>query len=295
MCILEKIKLSEQIIKNEYDKNNGNVFVSFSGGKDSTVLLHLARKIIPNIKAVFSNTTNEDIDIVKYVKSHDNIIWVKPKMNFKAVVKKYGFPLVSKEVSQKVYELKHTKSQKLRDIRLNGYENGSGKLPVKWRYLVKQDFDVNSKCCAILKKNPIEQWQKQNNMKPLIALMQDESALRKQLALYGKEDGKKVYPFLRTGWNDEDIWRYAKINNIRFADCYYDRFIDGVLLKAETRTGCIFCGFGIHLENESRFEKQKIKNPKRYETMMSLENNGVSFKNAIDVVLNNIAKNRFKK
>ncbi len=287
MCILEKIKLAEQIIKNEYDKNNGNVFVSFSGGKDSTVLLHLARKIFPNIKAVFSNTTNEDIDIVKYVKSHDNIIWVKPKMNFKAVVKKYGFPLVSKEVSQKVYELKYTKSQKLRDIRLNGYENGSGKLPVKWRYLVNQDFDVNSKCCAILKKNPIEQWQKENNMKPIIALMKDESSLRKQLALYGKEDGKKIYPFLRTGWTDEDIWEYAKLNNIRFADCYYDRFIDGVLLKAETRTGCIFCGFGIHLENESRFEKQKIKNPKRYNAMMSLENNGVSFKNAIDVVLNN--------
>lgn len=138
MNIIEKIDKAKQIIINSYNKNNGNVFVSFSGGKDSTVLLHITRTIYPDIKAVYSNTTNVDLDVVKYVKTFDNIITVFPKMNFKTVAKTYGFPLVSKEVSQKVNELKHTRSLKLESTRLNGDCKGNGKLPIKWRFLAKK-------------------------------------------------------------------------------------------------------------------------------------------------------------
>ena len=286
MSIIEKIDKAKQIIKDSYNKNSGNVFISFSGGKDSTVLLHIARSIYPDIKAVYSNTTNEDLDVVKYVKTFNNIITVFPKMNFKTVIKTHGFPLVSKEVSQKVNELKHTRSVKLENTRLNGDDKGNGKLPIKWRFLAKEKFDVTHKCCNILKKEPLENWAKENgNPKPIIALMADESSLRKQLSLYGKDDGKKVYPFLKTGWTESDIWEYAKLNNIRFAECYYDKHINGILVKAEKRTGCTFCGFGIHLESESRFEKQKLKRPKHYKNMMSLSNNGIPFSYAIEKVI----------
>jgi hypothetical protein len=52
----DKIEAAKKIIKRYYDENNGNVFVSFSGGKDSTVLLHIARSVYPDIKGVYSNT-----------------------------------------------------------------------------------------------------------------------------------------------------------------------------------------------------------------------------------------------
>ena len=51
-----KIQVTQTRIMEWYIKNNGNVYVSFSGGKDSTVLLDLARRIYPDIPAVFIDT-----------------------------------------------------------------------------------------------------------------------------------------------------------------------------------------------------------------------------------------------
>ena len=282
ITLKEKIKLAEEIIHKAYIENDGKIFLSFSGGKDSQILRDIALRLYPDIKVVFSNTTNELREIIKHIKTFPNVITVFPKMNFKQVVMKYGFPLVSKEVSQKVNELKHTHGKKTRFTRFQGDEKGNGKLSNKWRYLAEEEFDVTHKCCAILKKDPLEKWGKEHGLKPMIALMSDESMLRKQLALYGKDNGKKkIYPFLKSNWTEEDIWNYAKLYKIKFADCYYDRFVNGVFVPKRTRSGCEYCGFGITLEKEDRFARSKITNPKRYESMMKITNNGVTFIDAI--------------
>ena len=65
--------------------------VSFSGGKDSTVLLHLCRKLYPNIPAVFSNTGLEYPEIQSFVKKHDNVTIVRPKMQFSEVISTYVY------------------------------------------------------------------------------------------------------------------------------------------------------------------------------------------------------------
>lgn len=75
------------------------VYVSFSGGKDSTVLLHIVREMYPEIPAVFIDTGLEYPEIRKFVKTFDNVEWVRPEMNFKQVIKTYGYPFISKEVS----------------------------------------------------------------------------------------------------------------------------------------------------------------------------------------------------
>ena len=79
-----------------------HVFVSFSGGKDSTVLLDLVREDYPKVEAVFIDTGLEYPQIRDHVKTFDNVTWLKPKMTFKQVIEKYGYPFIGKEVAEAV-------------------------------------------------------------------------------------------------------------------------------------------------------------------------------------------------
>ena len=80
-----------------------HVYVSFSGGKDSTVLLHIAREMYPDIKAVFFDTFLEFPEVRKFALSFDNVEVIKPKMNFRETIVQYGYPIFSKEISEAVY------------------------------------------------------------------------------------------------------------------------------------------------------------------------------------------------
>lgn len=99
-----KVKMTQRRLRewvNEYGLDG--VYVSFSGGKDSTVLLTIARQMYPDIKAVFVDTGLEYPEIRQFVKTWDNVDWLKPKLSFKQVIQKYGYPFISKEVSERVY------------------------------------------------------------------------------------------------------------------------------------------------------------------------------------------------
>jgi 3'-phosphoadenosine 5'-phosphosulfate sulfotransferase (PAPS reductase)/FAD synthetase len=98
-----KIQITQTRIIEWYQHYDGNVCVSFSGGKDSTVLLHIARHIYPNIPAAFSNTGLEYPEIQRFVKSFDNVDIVTPSMNFGEVISTYGYPLIGKEVAEAIY------------------------------------------------------------------------------------------------------------------------------------------------------------------------------------------------
>ena len=103
-----KISMTKQRIRdwvNEFGLDG--VYVSFSGGKDSSVLLHIAREMYGNsIKAVFIDTGLEYPEIRELVKTYENVDWVRPKKHFRQVCEEYGFPLISKEVSECVYGAK---------------------------------------------------------------------------------------------------------------------------------------------------------------------------------------------
>lgn len=106
-----KIQITQTRIIEWYQHYNGQVCVSFSGGKDSTVLLHTARQIYPDIPAVFSNTGLEYSSIQRFVKSWDNVDIVVPKMRFDEVVSTYGYPLIGKEVAEAIYYARRLSSQ----------------------------------------------------------------------------------------------------------------------------------------------------------------------------------------
>lgn len=154
-----KVMKTEQRIK-EWVRHWGldKVYVSYSGGKDSEVLVDICRKLYPNILIVFVNTGVELPGTVKQVlkrkKEGWNIETVIPKKRFVDIVKEYGYPVVSKEQSQYIHQYKTTNSEKIKKLRWEGI-NGSWKISEKWKYLVNSDFDISDKCCFFLKKEPI--------------------------------------------------------------------------------------------------------------------------------------------
>ena len=106
-----KIQISQTRIIEWYQRNKGNVVVSFSGGKDSTVLLHLVRSIYPDVPAVFSNTGLEYPEIFRFVQTFPNVEIVRPNMVFSEVISTYGYPLIGKEVAEAIYYARRIRSQ----------------------------------------------------------------------------------------------------------------------------------------------------------------------------------------
>lgn len=102
-----KIRKTEQRIHEWVDRFGiDGVYVSFSGGKDSTVLLDICRRLYPNIKAMFVDVPTQYPELKQFALTYDNVDVVKPKISFAEVCEKYGFPMISKEVSGKIYESK---------------------------------------------------------------------------------------------------------------------------------------------------------------------------------------------
>lgn len=101
-----KVKMTERRIKDWYEYYGGDVAVSFSGGKDSTVLLHICRNLYPDIKALYFNTGLEFPSLTRFVKSFDNVEIIKPKYSFIQIIRKYGYPIVTKQSSKVIYDSK---------------------------------------------------------------------------------------------------------------------------------------------------------------------------------------------
>jgi len=232
-------------------------------------------------KGVFGNTTNEHSEILKFVKTVENIETLLPKETFIHTVEKYGFPLISKKIAQMIWTLKHpnennefTRNLFLTGVTREGRINKQWKLPLKWYFLMDVPFDMTDKCCDILKKNMFYKFNKQG---VFIGTMATDSRLRRASYLQTgciDEASNKCKPL--SFFTKQDIWNFIKMYNLPYCDVYD---------KGENYTGCAYCGFGCHLEKESRFERLKIREPKRYEQMMGLKNNGVTYYEAIQTVL----------
>lgn len=97
-----KVLMTQNRIREWYQHFNGDVYVSFSGGKDSTVLAHLVHDLYPDVPLVFSNTGLEYPEIQSFARKM-GAEFIRPKMQFSEVISKYGYPIISKEVSEAIY------------------------------------------------------------------------------------------------------------------------------------------------------------------------------------------------
>lgn len=273
-----------------YHKYNGEVYIAFSGGKDSTVMVHLADKWCKlmgynPIQLVFNNTTNEFSEILDFVRKYgDRVTWLRPKMTFAQSLQKNGFPLVSKEQAQRISEAKNTNSEKLRDIRMNGVmrkakttgkEYKSGAISEKWKYLVFEDIEVTSKCCDILKKAPVKKFEKETGLRPIIGTTIEESVLRKQQYIKsgGCNDFNGNRPKSRplSIFTEQDIWNIIERDSIEICPVYYDQEINGEIVDGEKRTGCAYCAFGVQYEEDgnTKFHRLQKREPKRFNSFMN--------------------------
>lgn len=253
-------------------------YVSFSGGLDSTVLLHIVRKILGNdVPAVFVDTGLEYPEIVEFVKKFDNVRIIKPEMSFLSVLQKYGYPFPSKETAAKIRKLRHSVlSERYRNYLLNGDERGKlGKLAECWKPLVSGDVDFSEKCCDVMKKNPMHKYQRETGRMPFLGVTQDESFMRRRMyektgcnILDGKHPQSKPLGF----WTHQDILRYVVENNLDYCSVYGEikRKDNGEYYTTGVeRTGCMFCLFGVHMETvPNRFQQMAKTHPTLYDYCM---------------------------
>lgn len=330
-----KIRKTEQRIREWYEHWEGNVFISFSGGKDSTVLLDIVRHLYLDVPAVFSDTGLEYPEIKEFVKTFPNVIVVRPKYSFKEILTKYGYPIISKEVANVVdnsrrwidqnlnrggaNESRTTISRNYLDYEsmqrptLEGVDREWRKLrglgeysrmpkrvgkilglldkqnnirecaegeksqysQERWAFLLNADFKISDKCCYHMKKSPLKKFHKQSGLYPIVATMTEESRMRKSAwlktgcnAFEGTNQMSKPMSF----WTEQDVLEYIDIMGLEVAPVYgnllYSNgkyYFDGC-----QRTGCIFCGFGCHLEHEpNRFQRLKETHQKLWDYCMN--------------------------
>jgi 3'-phosphoadenosine 5'-phosphosulfate sulfotransferase (PAPS reductase)/FAD synthetase len=237
-----KIVMTKARIKEWYDAWDGNVYVSFSGGKDSTVLLDIVRSIYPEVPAVYVDTGLEYPEIKDFVKSHENVTILRPKMSFKQVIEKYGYPVASKNISQKIYILRHYNlSDKLKEYILGG--TGKFALTKRWRILLDAPFEVSHKCCDVMKKSPFHAYDKKTDRKPFLASMADESAFRRTS---WQRDGCNIFdaknPQSRpmSFWTEQDILEYLNEKQIPYCSVYGKIVFDRQLVRyVNIRKYCI--------------------------------------------------------
>lgn len=274
-----KAHMSQARIMEWYNYWGGSVYVSFSGGKDSTVLAHLVHDLYPSVPLVFCNTGLEYPEVQLFARKM-SADFVHPKMQFSEVISKYGYPIISKEISQIIHEARmglQVRKNQLTGKRIDKKtgEPSSFNCP-KWKPLcLETDFLISHKCCAVMKKNPLIAYEKQTKRYPIIGTLTEESKLRQQAWLrHGCNtfEGNKKSSQPLSFWKEQDILSYIKDNSLEISDIYGDIKGDGSCgLKCTgcERTGCMFCAFGAHLDKgKTRFQRLAETHPKQYEYCM---------------------------
>ena len=190
----------------------------------------------------------------------------------------------------------------------------------RYKFFLDAPFEISSRCCSVMKKAPMKKYAKENNKKPMTAQMASESKLRTSQWLQNGCNGfdmKNPISNPMAFWTEQDVLLYIYENKLPIASVYgevvkdYDgmKQLDGQMDMSElasefgvfdvgrpllkttgcSRTGCMFCGYGCHIESSpNRFERMKETHQKQYDYIMrSKVEGGLNYKEVIDWINEN--------
>tara|TARA_Y100000310_G_scaffold341973_1_gene443158 strand:- start:974 stop:2029 length:1056 start_codon:yes stop_codon:yes gene_type:complete len=279
----EAISISR--IKEWYYHFKGMVYIALSGGKDSCAMADLIWSVFPDVPAVFCDTGNEFQSVLDHIErmiaDGRPIVVIKPNTTFTEVIKKWGYPVISKNTCMGIDRFVNTKSFTQKRLRAFGGINptsGKKQAPTvrkKWHYVLhavlRGEFRTTNKCCGILKINPTKPYEKETGRVPFVGTMASESTNREQSYADNGcntfDAGSKVSRPIMF-WTEQDVLRYHVEHNLPIAGAYGEikEQSDGTLkCTGDQRTGCKFCLFGIHLEKgENRIQRLARVEPESY-------------------------------
>lgn len=242
-----------QSINKLYDLEN-NAYISFSGGKDSTVLHHLIDEALPGnkIPRVYINTGIEYKKVVAFVERErekdERIIIITPSQNIKETLEKYGYPFKSKEHCERLQAYRNGNRSTYLLKYFNIIEGGYRPCPQKLMYQLEPSFNLNisKECCNRLKKIPLHKYEKQNNRTIAITgMLREEGGQRRNITCITTDSRsgsiKKFHP-LSVVSKDFEEW-YIKQRNIKLCELYYPPY-------NFERTGCKGCPYSLHLQEQ---------------------------------------------
>lgn len=251
----------------KYDLEN-NAYLSFSGGKDSTLLHYLIDMALPDnkIPRVFINTGIEYNYIVEFVKElasiDDRFIILDPTIPIKPMLEKYGYPFKSKQHSHNlsIYQTsgeltKTTKKYLGIESKISMFQ-----CPKQLRYQFTKDFNIkcSDQCCYKLKKEPVAKWQKKSDKSITITGMRkQEGGNRNNLTCIVTDKENKVVKFhpLSVITNEFEEW-FIKKYNIKLCKLYYEPF-------NFDRTGCKGCPYALELQEQLDTMKRFLPNEEK--------------------------------
>ena len=257
----------------------GKVYVSFSGGKDSVVMLSLVEMILPQVQCVFVMTGCESPSVCRFVREqqqHHNIEIIRPEKTLRQAFAEYGFPLVSKKTAHDIECVRRNPYCKSSRNKL--WLGNPHHIPERWMYLLNEPYQVSARCCFWLKHQPAYEYHKRTGLNPYIGLLASESYQR--TLGYIQQGGCNVFEVSGKNhprslplaiWTDDDVWAYIRDRRLSLPDIYEQGAI---------RTGCMGCGFGAHL-NTSGIDTMQRLWPKWYDMVMNYENNGIRYGDAL--------------
>lgn len=281
-----KIQKSKQRIREWLEREDS--YVSFSGGKDSTVLAHLVHQVDPNIPIVFSNTGLEYQAIQSFARKM-GAEFIRPEMRFDAVISTYGYPIISKEVADAIYYARRIRNRECerqidqfnarRQCFFGTYKGSycgekSQFNKEKWLPAARDlQFNISHYCCQKMKKSPMRKYQRETGRSPIIGTLTEESRIRKQAWI---RHGCNAFDSIHKQstpiafWTNQDILQYIKTNNLEICSVYGDVVEEDGKLRCTgcQRTGCVFCCFGAHQKNDRRFHELAKISPRQYEYAM---------------------------
>lgn len=247
---IEVIKATNQKFDLEH-----NAYLSFSGGKDSTIVHHLLDIALPNnrIPRVFIDTGIEYQMIRKFVldlaKTDDRFVILKPTQNIKQMLEKYGYPFKSKQHSHNLSVYQHSGIGRSIKRYLGLIEsNTKFRCPKMLEYQFTPEFKIkcSDNCCRKMKKEPVKKWEKSSNRHIAITGMRNseggERASIKGCILTDKQGSlTKFHPLIKV--NDEwENW-LVSTHEITLAPLYCPPY-------NFKRTGCMGCPFSLDLQEQ---------------------------------------------